>query len=176
MSMVKLCYIAGPYRAGTINAVRENIRAAERAAIAAVRLGFYPVSPHACTAFFDGLAPDKLWLEGGLELLRRCDAIMLCPGFRDSEGTMAEQAEARAQNKPAYLHHDTHTSEIGRVFDGDPVKGPFCVQTTVGTDCPVCGVRGPGDEMKVTDEGVSCPQHGAQGYAEVDQPQGKYDT
>lgn len=155
--MVKLCYIAGPYRANTLNEIRRNIRAAERASEAAVRLGFYPVSPHACTAFFD--APDRirLWLEGGIEALKRCDAIMLCPGWRDSEGTMAELAEAKRRGMPVYLHHEKITSDIGLAFRGDAARGFDTYYPIQGVDCAKCGRRQPSPEMTVTDsEGPWC--------------------
>lgn len=87
---MKLIYIAGPYRGATPNAMRENIRRAEERAADAVRAGHYPIVPHLCTAWMDGLAPDQHFLDGTLEALRRSDEVWLCKGWRDSHGTQQE--------------------------------------------------------------------------------------
>lgn len=96
--MIKLLYIAGPYRGPTREAVERNIQAAMHAAAIAVRKGWYPVVPHACTAHFDrdypGLAGDEFYLEATIELMRRCDAVMTVQGWEFSSGTRAEMIEA----------------------------------------------------------------------------------
>jgi hypothetical protein len=91
---VKLIYIAGPYRAKTIHGTKLNIRAAELRAEDAVRAGHYPIVPHLCTAFMDGLASDQHFLDGTLEAMRRCDEVWLCEGWRDSHGSKLEVATA----------------------------------------------------------------------------------
>ena len=50
--------------------------------------------PHANTRFFDGQLTDAFWLAGTLELLRRCDAVMLVEGWERSSGTLGEIAVA----------------------------------------------------------------------------------
>ena len=91
---MKLVYIAGPYRGATPNAVRENIRRAEERAADAVRAGHYPIVPHLCTAWMDGLAPDQHFLDGTLEAMKRCDEVWLCEGWRASHGTQQEVTTA----------------------------------------------------------------------------------
>ena len=47
------------------------------------------------TAFMDGAAHDSVWLDGDLEMLRRCDIVVMLPNWEQSEGATAEHAEAK---------------------------------------------------------------------------------
>lgn len=87
---MKVAYIAGPYRAKNGVTVLENIRAAEQVAIKYWRLGFAVITPHLNTAFFDGLAPDNVWLEADLEFLRRCDVVVMMKTWKYSSGAVKE--------------------------------------------------------------------------------------
>lgn len=100
--MKKLVYIAGPYRAATERAVVENIRNAEAVALMVWQAGHYALCPHMNTALFGGACPDEVWLAGDLEMLRRCDAVVVCPGWHASSGTKAEVAEAKARGIPVF--------------------------------------------------------------------------
>jgi hypothetical protein len=46
------------------------------------------------TANFDGLCPDQVWLQGDLEILRRCDIVYFLKDWKLSEGSRAEYQEA----------------------------------------------------------------------------------
>ena len=92
---MKLVYIAGPFRGPTAWDVAENVRNAERVGLEVAKAGHMPVVPHANTQHFHGQLDDAFWLEGTLELLRRCDAVVLVPGWEKSSGTRAEVREAR---------------------------------------------------------------------------------
>ena len=83
---MRVAYIAGPYRAKNGRTVIENIREAEAVAIKYWKKGYAVICPHLNTAFFDGLCPDQVWLNGDLEILRRCDTIVMMHGHRDSVG------------------------------------------------------------------------------------------
>jgi hypothetical protein len=87
-------YIAGPYRAATPWGILRNIRAAQEVALQVWKLGAVALCPHANTALFDGEAPDDLWLDGDLELLRRSDAIVMVHGWHRSTGACAERIYA----------------------------------------------------------------------------------
>ena len=89
-----LIYIAGPYRAETTWKRDQNIQRARTWGLVVAKSGAYPVIPHSNTAHFDDEAPDTLWLSGTLELLRRCDGILLTPGWTHSSGSKAEYEEA----------------------------------------------------------------------------------
>ena len=87
---MKIIYIAGAYRNSTEWGLVENIRHAEREAIKLWQENWVVICPHKNTAHFGGLCPDNTWLEGDLEILRRCDAVYMLRGFRSSLGAMAE--------------------------------------------------------------------------------------
>ena len=92
---LKVIYVAGPYRAETPLKTLHNIRRAEAVALQIWQAGHVALTPHMNTRLFDGECPDEMWLAGGLELLRRCDAVMLVPGWENSAGTLIEIEEAR---------------------------------------------------------------------------------
>lgn len=94
---MKVIYIAGPYRAPSEWEVRMNIREAEHHALMVWQYGAVALCPHKNTAGFGG-APgciDDTWLQGDLELLKRCDALWAITGWRDSTGATREVEYAR---------------------------------------------------------------------------------
>jgi hypothetical protein len=82
--------------------MEKNIRAAETLALEVWRLGAACLCPHTNTRFFQGAAPDSVWLEGDLEMLRRCDALMLTADWERSSGARAEREEAILHNIPIF--------------------------------------------------------------------------
>jgi nucleoside 2-deoxyribosyltransferase len=107
--VLKVIYIAGKYRGPNPWAVEQNIRAAEEVAARVWAMGMVALCPHANSRHMEGVASDEHFLAGTLELLRRCDAVVVCPGWRDSRGTMAEVAEAHRLGIPVF----------GKSADGD---------------------------------------------------------
>lgn len=99
---MKVIYIAGKYRGRTPWEVEQNIRAAEDVAARVIQAGMMPLCPHANTRHMEGLADDEFFLAGTLELMRRCDAVVLVPNWRDSEGARAEVAEAERLGLPVF--------------------------------------------------------------------------
>lgn len=97
---MKVIYIAGPYRADTERGIIENIRAAETVAIEVWKAGDIALCPHLNTKLFGGILPDKVWLEGAIELMKRCDGIALVPGWEKSKGTKFELIIANMNNIP----------------------------------------------------------------------------
>lgn len=106
MTRRPLVYIAGPYRAPTESGVFENIMRARQAAIEVWRAGGTALCPHLNTAFFGGLMPDEVWLEGDLEMLRRCDGIMMLPGWPGSAGASKERSFAMNNGIGLFEHYD----------------------------------------------------------------------
>ena len=94
---MKIAYVIGPYRAETIYGIRQNIIAAEQLGAELAQLGFFPYVPHKNTALYDGLAPDELWLEGNLEIIRRgiADFAVVGYGWKKSSGSKGEIDECR---------------------------------------------------------------------------------
>jgi len=99
---MKIVYIAGPFRGKTAWQIAENVRNAERIGLEVAKQGAMPLIPHANTAHFHGTLEDQFWLDGTLELLRRCDAIMLCPGWEKSVGSQEERAEMYRLKRPVF--------------------------------------------------------------------------
>jgi hypothetical protein len=79
---------------------------AEAIALQVWRKGHYALCPHLNAAFFDGEAHDDLWLAGGMEMLRRCDGVVLCPYWEESRGTLLEVQEAHRIGLPIYHRPD----------------------------------------------------------------------
>ena len=92
---MRLAFISGPYRATNGKTVLENVRAAEAVAIEYWRKGYAVICPHKNTAFFDGLAPDNVWLDGDLLMLSKCDLIVMIKGWEHSEGAKSEHVFAK---------------------------------------------------------------------------------
>lgn len=102
--MRPVIYIAGPYRAPTAWRVQAHIRAAQEVALAVWKRGAVALCPHSNTGQFEGECPDEVWLEGDLELMRRCDAVLLVEGWQRSSGTLAEIDAAEAVGLPVFTH------------------------------------------------------------------------
>lgn len=103
---MKVVYIAGPFRAKTAWGVAQNVRAAEVIALEVARAGHMPLCPHTNTAHFHGECSDAFWLDGTMELLRRCDCVVLTPDWQTSTGARLERAEAERLGIPVYLSTD----------------------------------------------------------------------
>jgi len=77
-----------------------KIEAARAIAVQLWCLGFAVICPHLNTAFLDGACPDDVWLAGDLVMLRRCDLVVMVPGWERSVGATAERDEALSRNIP----------------------------------------------------------------------------
>lgn len=67
--------------------------------------------------FFDKSLDDTFWLNGTAELLRKCDAIVLIPGWRESKGSMAEHVIAKTRDIPIFDAHDPPVKSYGTDAD-----------------------------------------------------------
>ena len=95
--MKVVVYVAGPFRGPSAWAVECNIRRAEELALEVWRLGAACICPHTNTRFYQGAAPDEVWLDGDLEILARCDAVLMTPDWEKSSGARAEHDFAAAR-------------------------------------------------------------------------------
>jgi len=104
-----LVYIAGPYRADTFWEIEQNIQKAKLYAARVIKDyngEYYPVIPHSNTGHFGGLKDEKYFLEGTMEQLKRCDAIVLIPGWDKSKGSIAEFKYALDNDMPILKIYD----------------------------------------------------------------------
>jgi len=104
--LVPIVYIAGPYTADSYRGVDFNIEIARKAAVFLARHRIAYICPHLNSAHFDTALPTipySYWTNMYLELLRRCDAILLVGYWRNSKGTQVEIAEAERCGIPV-LH------------------------------------------------------------------------
>lgn len=94
---MKLVYIIGPFRAKNSWEKEKNVHSALQAAHQVASLGCMPIIPHSMTKAFDGTFSDQFWLDGTLELMRRCDCVFVSEPDRieNSEGSKQEIREAR---------------------------------------------------------------------------------
>ena len=95
-------YIAGPFRGPAAWDIEQNIRRAEELALKVWQAGYVSLCPHANTRFFQGSAPDEVWLKGDLELLKRCDALLTVSGWQFSTGAREEVRFALESQIPVY--------------------------------------------------------------------------
>ena len=92
---MKLIYVAGKYKAKTEWGLEENIRHAEDVARKLWKQGWAVICPHKNTAHFGGLLEDpqedwRMWIDGDLEIISRCDAIFMLKGWEHSNGACEE--------------------------------------------------------------------------------------
>jgi Domain of unknown function (DUF4406) len=103
---MRLVFVAGPYRAPNEYLVLKNIRRAEELAIRVWHSGAACICPHKNTAFFGGAASDKVWLDGALEMVRRCDAVICTSNWRESSGATGEVQLAKNLGIPVFEEYE----------------------------------------------------------------------
>jgi hypothetical protein len=77
-------------------------RAEDAAAVLVIEFGIMPMIPHANTRYFHGMGDDSFWIDGTLELMRRCDALYLIDGWEKSSGARGERVEAERLEMPIF--------------------------------------------------------------------------
>ena len=100
---MKVLYLAHKIRDQGLWQHQQNIRAAEAVALTLWQAGAAIICPGKNTEFFDGAAEDDTWLNGDLEILKRCDAIIMGPFWRESVGARREREEAIVASKPVFF-------------------------------------------------------------------------
>lgn len=95
-------YVAGPFKAATNELIEANIRRAEAMGLEVAKLGATPLIPHANTRAFHTVIDEAFMLEATKELMRRCDAVILCEGWQESAGTRDEMCEAHWLGLPVF--------------------------------------------------------------------------
>ena len=126
-------YIAGPYRAATVEERDRNIARARLAAAELLRRGHSPFCPHTMTAQFDDHfpdLPDEAYLCCDLDWLLLAHALLVLPGWEDSRGTVAEIERARALQVPVYFSLSDVPSPNEVLLGWPPKRDLLCARQT----------------------------------------------
>jgi nucleoside 2-deoxyribosyltransferase len=99
---MNVIYIAGPFRGKSAWDIEQNIRIAESLSLEVWSKGMAALCPHANTRFFQGSLPDQVWIDGDIELLSRCDAVLMTPWWGTSIGAKGERQWALEHDKPVF--------------------------------------------------------------------------
>jgi len=99
---MKVVFISGPFRGPTHWDIFQNIRKAEALALDVWKAGAAAICPHTNSQHFTGTCPDEVWLEGDLEILKRCDALIVTPDWERSSGARAEVDYAAKLGLPVF--------------------------------------------------------------------------
>ena len=83
-------YLAGPFTASTAWKIEQNVRAAEEIALDLWKRGWTVFCPHLNSRLFFGEVNEKQIVNGYLNILKRCDLLLLMPFWEDSKGTKTE--------------------------------------------------------------------------------------
>lgn len=99
-----LVYIAGKYRDDQPYKVYGHIERAWQMGCQVNALGSaYAMIPHKNSEHMEGLRGPQFWIDATLEMMRRCDAVMIIPGtWETSTGTKGEIAEAERLGIPVF--------------------------------------------------------------------------
>jgi hypothetical protein len=89
---MKVLYIAGKFHSEEEGGTQRNIARASKVALECWRKGWAVICPHKNTAGFQYATdvPDENWYAGYLEILSRCDAILMMNGWEESIGAIME--------------------------------------------------------------------------------------
>lgn len=101
--MIPQIYVAGRYSSDKAYEVEQNINRAWDWGLRIVReLKAWPMGPHLCGQHMEGAASNEFFYEATLEMMRRCDAVFLMPGWEESTGARGEKAEAERLGIPVF--------------------------------------------------------------------------
>lgn len=99
-----IIYLAGPLTQINNKSVQDNVSSAKAIALELWKLGYTVISPHANCDLPMALAQEELepsyWLNKDLEIISRCDALVVLPDWELSLGTNAEINYAKERDIP----------------------------------------------------------------------------
>jgi len=123
---MKLCYIAGKFRGENHWEIHQNVIKAEMAIPKLLEMGYAPICPHKLTENLQGLFPDQTYLEICLEILKRCDSILMLSNWKDSVGSCEELRKAKEWNKEILFEDSRDLYE--RTDNPPPFDYKFCMK------------------------------------------------
>ena len=102
----KIIYLAGPLTDEDETIQLNNIRFACDVAAELRGAGMIVISPHEMGYHHPDSLDYEAWMDHGLQILSRCDEVMLLPGWEYSAGTQREISFAGAYGIPATKYLD----------------------------------------------------------------------
>ena len=99
---MNLVYIAGPYRGDVVGNTSRALAVARDVFV----LGGFAIVSHVLSTSNGDVRDAAFWLAGTVEVMRRCDAVVVCPGWEQSQGTRAEIDEAVRLGIPVFFWPD----------------------------------------------------------------------
>ena len=115
MKYKKLVYISGKY-SGLPLEIEDNINLASKYAKKYIKAGYSVHCPHMNTAHFDGLVQYKDFILMDLEILNRCDIIVMIPGWKKSRGARIEFLHAWLTGKEIIEEEKEYTI-LDKIYD-----------------------------------------------------------
>jgi len=105
-----IIYLAGPMRPKHDQTLEGNLRTAKAVALQLWSEGYAVICPHSnCDLpYADAvrLVPEEVWLKGDIEIISRCDAVVVLPDYQNSDGTMSEIKHALVKGIPVFYWPD----------------------------------------------------------------------
>lgn len=111
---MKVVYLASPYSADTDWHKYNNIQNAHLSAKYVWQNGMACISPVSNSAWMGGEIKEKTFLDGDIEILKRCDAIFMSGDWRHSKGCLGEMEYAADNCIPIF----TTLNELVRWANG----------------------------------------------------------
>lgn len=115
---IRMVYVAGKFNGRTQLERREHVTEAVRCAAWLIHclgdLGAYPVVPHGTGEHLYGIGEEPLHYAGTLELMRRCDAVIMVPDWQKSKGAVAEFEEAKRLGLPVFHAYNAESNTAMR--------------------------------------------------------------
>ena len=103
-----IIYLATPIRPKNGKTVDENVRIAKGLALELWKKGYTVICPAANSDLPISLAEKELeaerWLNGDIEILQRCDAMVVAPDWEKSDGVKGEITVAGMCGVPVYFY------------------------------------------------------------------------
>lgn len=150
-----LLYVSGPY-SGDIDA---NIAQARRAAIDLWERGYAVLCPHLNTQHFevDCKVGYEDYIRRDIEMVRRCDGMVMLPGWEGSKGALREKEVAEAAGIPVTVYPEApepytteKTSPVQVAAFLDTVMKMYRVHLAKNADYSPANILGTGNVGLIT--------------------------
>ena len=101
---MKIAYIAGPYTHESLFMRAINIHEAKQVAKKYWKLGYAVICPHMNSAHLDDYATPEHFIKSYLQILSKCDVIVMMPKWEKSKGAIEEYKYALEKVNMTIIH------------------------------------------------------------------------